>query len=158
VTPIGNEPPYSIDDSDDRSKRVETKPVTPLVDWEADRVWRLTRIATLSVLAVVGIGLCLGCFFVETIVRWVLIAFTMLDVIIWFGIAAGNLLKKARFGNRKTLEEMCDEQDPARMARLLRHHLGWSPGKIAAEMNRREIFNHGAPWNEDDVCRTIKGT
>jgi hypothetical protein len=34
---------------------------------------------------------------------------------------------------------------------------GWSPTKIAVEMNRREIFNVGLPWSEDDVYRIVKG-
>ena len=62
-----------------------------------------------------------------------------------------------RYGGRKTLEKILAEKNPTHVVRLLRYHLGWSPGKIAAEMNRREILKLGLPWHEDDVCRIIKG-
>jgi hypothetical protein len=42
------------------------------------------------------------------------------------------------------------------MARLLRYHLGWSPGKIAAELNRWGIRNEGLPWRENDVPRAVR--
>ena len=118
---------------------------------------RSTRRIVLGFVAVIGLGLCLAYFFAATFVLWALVAFTIFDVAIWFGIAAARLVNGARYGGRKTLEEIFAEKNRIHVVRLLRYHLGWSPSKIAAEMNRREVSNLGLPWQEDDVCRIIKG-
>ena len=118
---------------------------------------RSTKRIVLGFTAVIGLGLCLAYFFAATFILWALVAFTILDVAIWFGIAMAQFVNRARYDGRRTLEDILAEKDPIRMVRLLRCHLGWSPSKIAAEMNQREIFNCGLPWHEDDVSRIVKG-
>jgi hypothetical protein len=72
-------------------------------------------------------------------------------------IAVMRLVERARFGPRMTLEDALKEQEPARMVKLLRYHLGWSPGKITRELNCRNISNRGMPWCENDVERLVRG-
>ncbi len=72
-------------------------------------------------------------------------------------MAVKDLANRARFGPRMTLDEIRQERDPARMVQLLRYHLGWSPGKIAEELNRWGVRNRGLPWRMSDVERLIQG-
>ena len=107
--------------------------------------------------AMIGLSLCLAYFFAATLILWALVAFTILDVAIWFSLAMAQFVSRARYSGRRTLEDILAEKNPMRMVRLLRYHLGWSASRIAVEMNQREIFNCGLPWHEDDVSRIVKG-
>ncbi len=122
---------------------------------------RSTRKSVLVLVAVAALALPLAYFFVQPFGFRVLVVLVVagvaLSTIYWFGIALVNLANTVRFGAKMTLDEIRSEEDPVRMAKLLRYHLGWSPGKIAAEMNRWGIRNHGLPWREDDVRRAVKG-
>jgi hypothetical protein len=117
---------------------------------------RSSKTIALSFAAVIGLGLCLAYFFVASFIFWALAAFTILDVAIWIGIAVAQLGNGARYGGPKTLEEILAEKDRIRMVRLFRYQLGWSPEKIVAEINRRQVFNLGLPWHEDDVRRITR--
>lgn len=47
--------------------------------------------------------------------------------------------------------------DPVRIARAWRKQLGWSPGKIAAELNRRDYRLHdNTDWDEQAVRHVLK--
>lgn len=48
-------------------------------------------------------------------------------------------------------------EHPALKVRLLRYHLGWSPGKIVKELNQFGFRNHRLPWRESDVRKALKG-
>ena len=117
---------------------------------------RSTRRHVLFFLAVVVIGLPFAYFFANRLVFWVLVGLTVLNVAIWSALAVAQLVNSVRFGARMTLDKIKKEADPVRMARLLRYHLGWSPGKIAAELNRWGVRDHGLPWRENDVRRAVK--
>ena len=79
----------------------------------------------LGFMTVIGPGLCLACFFAATLVLWALVALTILDVAVWFGIALAQFVNRARYGGHKTLEEILAEKNPIRIIRLLRYHLGF---------------------------------
>lgn len=123
----------------------------------ADAVKHLTKRTVIILVAVTGLGLCLTYFFAATFIRWAIVGFTILDIAIWLYLAAAQYINLVRYGRRKTLGEILAENDSVRIVRLLRYHLGWSPSKIAAELNRREVFNSGLPWQKEDICRIIKG-
>jgi hypothetical protein len=115
-----------------------------------------TRKHVLLFVAAGGVGLPLAYFFARPFDFWLLAGLYALTVILWFGLALVHLAKTLRFGAPMTLDEIRKEADPVRMAKLLRYHLGWSPGKIASELNRWGVRNHGLPWRENDVRRAVK--
>ena len=103
-----------------------------------------------------GLALPLAYFFAKRFVFWVLVGLTALNVIFWSALAVAQLVNRIRFGAPMTFDEIMREQNPTRMVRLIRYHLGWSPAKIAAELNRLGVTNHGLPWREDDVRQVVK--
>ena len=112
--------------------------------------------AVASLGSIVGVGLALAQLFAKPLIYWALIALVVLSMTIWVNLVVAQFVNRIRFGARLTLDEIKQETDPVRMARLLRYHLGWSPGKIAAELNRWGVTNHGLPWRENDVRRVVK--
>ena len=88
---------------------------------------------------------------------WFYTGLTIMTVICGIVVALRQYADTARFGARMTLDEIINEEDPVRMAQLLRYHLGWSPEKIASELNHRKIRNHGLPWRLHDVEAAVKG-
>jgi hypothetical protein len=114
------------------------------------------KIIALGFIPVIVVAVCLEPFFAAKFSFWALMAFTILGVAIWLGLGLAPFMNSVRYGGRITLEGIFAEKDHVRMVRLLRYHLGWSPGKIAAEMNRRELFNLGRPWDEEVICRIIR--
>jgi len=99
----------------------------------------------------------LAWFYAKPLVFWGLVAFTLLDVGILLTMVVAPIVNRARFGHPKTLDEILSENDPVRRVQLLRCHLGWSPGKIAAELNDRGILNDGLPWREDEIRTIARG-
>lgn len=98
----------------------------------------------------------LACFFGNPFGFWILFGLTVLNVVIWTALAIVQFVNRARFGANMTLDEILNEGDPDRRLRLIRYHLGWSPAKIAGELNRRGVTNQGLPWRQDDVRRAVK--
>lgn len=88
---------------------------------------------------------------------WFFLALAVLLLILAVFGAIRHAINRAGFGARMTLDEICKEEDPVRVARLLRYHLGWSPGKIAAELNRLGYTNYGLPWRESDARHIVGG-
>lgn len=117
---------------------------------------RSTRKNVLIFVVVTVVGLPFAYFFASPFDFWKLIALFSLAAIGWSVFAVVTRADKARFGASMTLYEILKEQDPVRMVQLLRYHLGWSPSKIARELNQRGIRNYGLPWRESDVRRIMK--
>jgi len=103
-----------------------------------------------------GLGLPVAYFFAKPFEFWMLVVLYGLTAIGWCGLALVHRLNTARFGAPMTFDEIVREQDRTRMVPLIRYHLGWSPGKIADELNRLGIRNHGLPWRENDVRQAVK--
>jgi hypothetical protein len=108
-------------------------------------------------LVLVMFGLPFMYFFIERVDYWFFTAILVLTMICWLFVAVKQRDATARFGTQMTFEEIIEENDPIRMVQLLRYHLGWSPQKIAAELNRLKIHNHGMPWRVYDVEATVAG-
>jgi len=117
---------------------------------------RATRRIVLVFVAAVTLGLLVVYFHTRPLVFWALVVLTILDVAIWFSLAVAELVNRVRFGTRMSLDEILNERDPLRTVQRLRYHLGWSPGRIAAELNQRKITNDGLPWYENDVRRFLE--
>lgn len=116
-----------------------------------------TRKAVLCYVVLAVLGLRLMYRYAEPVSFWFsvgLVGLTGISGLIW---AVTQRANTARFGQAMSLEEIRREPDPVRLAQLLRYHLGWAPGKIAAELNRWEIRNQGLPWREQDVEQIVKG-
>ena len=118
---------------------------------------RSTTKHILFFVAVTGIGLPFAYFLASPLEFWVITVLAALTVICWSAVGFAHRVNIARFGPRMTFDETTREEDPIRMVQLIRYHLGWSPGKIAGELNRLDIRNHGLPWREDDVRQAVKG-
>lgn len=88
---------------------------------------------------------------------WHFFGLLVLGVVCWLIVALAERVNTARFGARMTLDEIMREADQVRMVQLLRYHLGWSPDKIAAELNRLGVRNHGLPWREHEVREIVRG-
>lgn len=125
--------------------------------WQLRVMMRSTRRNVLFFVVVVALGLPFAFFFAKPSVFWVLVALTSLNITIWFALALAQLVNRVRFGERMTLDEILEEKDPIRMVRLIRYHLGWSPGKITGELNQRGIENDGLPWRDHEIRRITKG-
>ena len=118
---------------------------------------RSTRRHVLLFITLAGLGLPFAFFFVKPFDFWIIVGLYGLTVILWAVLAMVHFGNTVRFGAHMTLDEIKKEADPARMAKLLRYHLGWSPSKIKAELNRLGVRNHGLPWRDQDVQQAVKG-
>ena len=117
---------------------------------------RRTKRTRLLLLTAGGVVLAAACFFVWPLIAWVVVVLTIVvDLAIWSNIAVAQLVSRIRFGARMNLDEILTVHDRIRMLRLIRYHLGWSPGKIAAELNRLGVQNGGAPWQEHEVRNAV---
>lgn len=119
----------------------------------------MMRSATRNVLLFVvaaAVTLPVAWFYARPSVLVLLCGLVALNVFIWTALAAAQLVSRIRFGASMTFDEILNESDPVRRLRLIRYHLGWSPAKIAGELNRRGVTNQGLPWREDDVRRAVK--
>jgi hypothetical protein len=96
-------------------------------------------------------------FFMYPIVFWIFFGVVALYAVGWAGVLLSHRANQDQFGDAMTLDEIVNERDPQRIVQLLRYHLGWSAGKIAAELNRKGITNLGRPWTEEDVRQAVKG-
>jgi hypothetical protein len=96
-------------------------------------------------------------FFAHPVKFWLYAGMLVMGGICLIIVAVKQRLDASRYGPRMTFEEIIQVKDPDRCVQLLRYHLGWSPGKIALELNNLQIRNHGLPWREHDVEAIIKG-
>lgn len=118
----------------------------------------MMRPATRNILlfAVAAVALSVAWFYARPSVLVLLGGLVALNVFIWTALAAAQLVNRIRFGASMTFDEILAESDPVRRLRLIRYHLGWSPAKIADELNRRGVTHQGLPWREDDVRQTVR--
>ena len=115
-----------------------------------------TRRHVVIFVLVAVVGLPFAYFFVKPLYFWVLVGLVALNVIVWPILALAHRGNTARFGGPMTFDEIMEEGDPIRMVQLLRYHLGWSPSKIKAELNRLGVRNHGQPWRDQDIEEAVK--
>jgi hypothetical protein len=95
-------------------------------------------------------------FFAHPLKFWLFVGILTLGAICLMIIAVRQRIEVSRFGSKMKFEEILREKEAVRMVQLLRYHLGWSPAKIAQEMNLLNIRNQGAPWRENDIQAIIK--
>lgn len=116
-----------------------------------------TRKAVLVFVALVVFGMPLFYFFAPPLRFWFFTGLIVMGAICGLVIILKQRANTARFGSRMSFEEIIKEKDRSRTVQLLRYHLGWSPGKIAEELNRLGMTNHGLPWRQHDVQEIVKG-
>jgi hypothetical protein len=114
---------------------------------------RSTRRHILLFLLATGVGLPIVWFLAPPLVFFVLAVLMAFNLFIWTSLAAAHLVSRVRFGAPMTLDEVLRCGAPIRRVQLLRYHLGWSPDRIASELNRRGLLHDARPWNEEEVKR-----